>query len=122
MEKRFRDFETRIQTASDSAQEALNNFEKWRRKRAALAQPIVKLTKNTAKLRSENVALAIYLESNQYYKLFIDCVTYNFTQNYGRPSTLEQYNPQPRQGSAIFFSDFSNKFFSFFSIFFIFLS
>jgi len=90
-DERVKQFEDKIQTASQIAQEALNEMEQWRRKRVSLAQPIIKLTNAISAMRSKNVALKVTLESNMYMKLFIDCVTDNFTQSYGRPSTLESY-------------------------------
>jgi len=66
-------------------------MEQWRRKRASLAQPIIDLTNSISALRSKNIALKVMLESNMYMKLFIDCVTDNFTRNYCRPSTLESF-------------------------------
>jgi len=91
MDEKFKLFEERIQTAAQIAQDAMDEMEKWRRKRVSLAQPIIKLTKAVSALRSKNVGLRVSLESNQYIKLFIDCVTDNFTQCYGRPTTIESY-------------------------------
>lgn len=94
---KLKQFEDKIQTAAQSAQEALKEMEQWRYKRACLAQPIIQLTNAISALRSKNVALKVSLESNMYMKLFIDCVTDNFTQSYCRPSTLESYQEKGRK-------------------------
>merc|ERR1712106_1100681 len=61
-DERVKQFEDKIQTASQIAQEALNEMEQWRRKRVSLAQPIIKLTNAISAMRSKNVALKVTLE------------------------------------------------------------
>ena len=43
MAEKFKLFEEKIQMASQTAQDALDNMEKWRRRRVLLEQPIIKL-------------------------------------------------------------------------------
>ena len=42
MVEKFKLFEEKIQMASQTAQDALDNMEKWRRRRVLLEQPIIK--------------------------------------------------------------------------------